>query len=96
MVECDDKHCPKHANLSVRGSEMEGIVVSTKPKRTAIIEVHFVKFVPKYERYERRKSRISVHLPSCMDVKTGDKVKIAECRKISKTKAWVIIEKLGG
>jgi len=90
-MECDDKHCPIHANFSVRGSELEGVVVSTKPKKTVIVEVHFVHYVPKYERYERRKSRIAAHLPPCMQVKTGDKVKIAECRKISRTKAWVVV-----
>lgn len=95
-MECEDKHCPKHANLSLRGNQLEGVVVSTKPKRTAIIEVNFVKFVPKYERYERRKSRIPVHLPSCMQINVGDKVRVSECRKISKTKSWVVIEKLGG
>ncbi|MCX8166607.1 MAG: 30S ribosomal protein S17 [Candidatus Micrarchaeota archaeon] len=30
-----------------------------------------------------------------MDAKVGDKVKIAETRRISKTKSWIIIEVMG-
>jgi len=38
-------------------------------------------------------SRITAHNPPCIGAKTGDKVKIAECRPISKTKSFVVVEK---
>lgn len=80
-----------------RGITLEGVVVSTKPKKTVIIRRDYVKYIPKYERYERRHSKIAAHLPSCMKdkVKEGIRVKIAECRKISKTKNFVVIEVIG-
>jgi hypothetical protein len=36
-------------------------------------------------------SRIPVHNPDAIGAKLGDEVEIAECRKISKTKAWTVI-----
>ena len=94
MAECDDKNCPVHGNLKVRGARINGVVVSTKPKKTAIIEREYLKYVPKYDRYERRKTHISVHLPPCITVKVGDKVRVGECRKVSKTKSFVVLELL--
>lgn len=91
---CQDKHCPYHGTLSVRGRVIEGRVVSAKAQRTAIIEREYFHFIPKYERYERRHSRIVAYKPDCIDVAVGDKVKIAECRPLSKTKHFVVIEVL--
>ena len=91
---CESSECPFHGNLKIRGKVFEGVVVSLKPQRTAIIEKHYLRFIPKYERYERRKKKISVHKPECIKLEEGDKVKIAECRPISKTKRYVVIEKL--
>ena len=46
----------------------------------------------KYKRYERSSSKVHAFLPSCMDVKEGDEVKIAECKPISKTVSFVTVE----
>jgi len=92
MEKCDDKKCPIHGHLKTRGLAIIGIVKSAKAKHTASIEKPYLNFVPKYERYERRKTRISVHIPSCMEIKVGDKVRVQECRKLSKTKSFVITE----
>lgn len=89
---CEDKNCAWHGTLSLRGKLLEGIVVSTRALKTAIVEREYFHYVPKYERYERRRSRIPTHNPPCIGAKVGDRVKIAECRRISKTKAFVIIE----
>ena len=91
---CDDKNCPKHGTLRVYGGTIEGTIVSDKPKNTVIIESHYLKFVPKYERYERRKTRLAAHKPPCIDVHTGDRVLVGKCRKVSKTKAHVVLEKI--
>lgn len=88
---CEDEKCPWHGSLSVRGKVFQGVVKSSKPTNTVIIEWDFNLFIPKYERYERRKSRISAHNPFCIKAKEGDKVKVAECRPISKTKSFVVV-----
>jgi small subunit ribosomal protein S17 len=95
MAECNDINCPKHGNLKVRGMVREGIVASTKAKKTAVVKIPYLRKVKKYERYEKRTGRIHAHLPDCIQVKEGDRVRIGECRKVSKTKAYVVLEKIG-
>lgn len=89
---CNDPKCPFHGHLKVRGKILEGKVVSSKSLKTVIIEREILHYVPKYERYERRHSRISAYNPECINAKEGDIVKIAECRPLSKTKAFVVVE----
>jgi len=91
---CDDINCPFHGNLSLRGHTLEGIVVSDKMERTIIVRRDYLNYVPKYRRYERRRSNVAAHNPPCLDVKVGDKVKLGECRPISKTVGFVVIQKL--
>jgi small subunit ribosomal protein S17 len=93
---CTDKNCPWHGNLSLRGRQFTGKVISAKAPKTAIIEWEFVHFIPKYERYERRHSRLSAFNPECIAAKKGDTVRVSECRPISKTKSFAVIEIIGG
>ena len=92
--ECSDRNCPFHGTLSVRGRVLEGVVISTKMDKTVIVRRDYLKYIPKFKRYERRHSHIPAHCPPCLDVKEGDRVRIAECRPISKTVSFVVIEKL--
>jgi small subunit ribosomal protein S17 len=91
---CDDVNCPFHGVLSLRRRSLEGIVVSNKMEKTIVVRRDYLKYVPKFRRYERRRSNISAHNPPCLEIKAGDKVKLAECRPISKTVSFVAIEKL--
>lgn len=93
-IRCGDSHCPVHARFPVRGARIEGVVVSAKAKNTIILERPYLKFVPKYERYQRRTTRIAAHKPECLEVKEGDRVLVAECRKVSKTKSFVMLENM--
>ncbi|MCS7131604.1 MAG: 30S ribosomal protein S17 [Hadesarchaea archaeon] len=92
---CSDKNCPFHGSLSVRGRVFEGIVTSDKMSRTVTVELEHVRKIQKYERYERRTSKLHAHNPPCINARAGDKVKIMECRRLSKTKSFVVVEKLG-
>ena len=78
--------------LSVRGSVLEGIVASTSMDKTVIVEREYVVFIPKYERYMKRRSRVPAHVPQGIELEIGDQVKIAETRPISKTKSHVVVE----
>ncbi|MHC1635917.1 MAG: 30S ribosomal protein S17 [Candidatus Methanospirareceae archaeon] len=91
--ECTDVNCPFHGKLPVRGQILEGVVVSDKAPKTVVVLREYLKKIKKYERYERRRSKIHAHNPPCIDAKVGDIVKIAECRPLSKTKSFVVIEK---
>lgn len=89
---CNDPNCFKHGSLKVRGGRLEGKVVSDKGKRTVIVERDITKRLTKYKRYAKEKSRTPAHKPDCMEVSVGDIVAIGETRKISKTKAWTVLE----
>ncbi|MBS7616724.1 30S ribosomal protein S17 [Candidatus Bathyarchaeota archaeon] len=90
---CEDRNCPFHGSLPVRGRVLEGVVVSDKMDKTVIVRCDYLKYVSKFMRYERRRSRIPSHNPPCIDAKEGDRVTIAECRPISKTVSFVVVEK---
>ena len=93
---CNDPNCPFHGTLSVRGHTLEGVVISAKMDKTIVVRRDYLNYVPKFRRYERRHSHIPAHNPPCINVKEGNLVKIAECRSISKTVSFVVVEKLGG
>jgi len=92
---CDDKHCPFHGKLSVRGQILSGIVVSTKMGKTVVIEREYMKTITKYERFEKRTRRLRAHSPPCLGLAAGDRVTLMECRPLSKTVSFVVIEKRG-
>ena len=60
-------------------------------EKTAVIEREYDVPVSKYDRYMKRRSRVSAHAPPCLDIQEGDVVTIAETRPISKTKAHVVV-----
>jgi len=93
---CEDKNCPFHGTLSVRGRVLDGVVISAKMDKTAVIRRDYLHYVPKFKRYERRHSHVAAHNPPCVNVKEGDRVKIAECHPLSKTVSFVVVEKLKG
>jgi small subunit ribosomal protein S17 len=90
---CNDIKCPFHGKLSLRGKVFEGQVVSDKASKTVIVRWDYHRYNTKYERYERRHSTVAAYNPLCVDAKEGDIVKIAECRPLSKTKSFVVIER---
>ncbi|MEM1538558.1 MAG: 30S ribosomal protein S17 [Candidatus Nezhaarchaeales archaeon] len=92
-VRCEDVNCPFHGTLSIRGKILEGKVVSIKRAKTVTVLREYLHYVPKYKRYERRRSKISAHLPPCIPVSLGDVVILGECRKLAKTVSFCVIGK---
>jgi len=91
---CEDKNCPFHGSLRIRGRILDGVVISAKMDKTAVVRRDYQLYIPKFKRYERRHSHINAHNPPCLNVKEGEKVRIAECRPLSKTVSFVVVEKL--
>jgi small subunit ribosomal protein S17 len=89
---CEDPKCPYHGKISLHGRTFTGTVVSDKMHRSVTITWERRIFIPKYERYARRFSRLKAHNPDCINAKTGDIVRVMETRPISKTKNFVVIE----
>jgi small subunit ribosomal protein S17 len=92
---CDDSNCPFHGSLKIRGKQFTGKVVSDKMQRSVVVEWVGWRHIPKYERYKRAKTKVLAHNPPCVNAVEGDMVKIGECRSLSKTKSFVVIQKLG-
>ncbi|MEM7819840.1 MAG: 30S ribosomal protein S17 [Candidatus Aenigmatarchaeota archaeon] len=92
---CNSIKCPWHGTLKIRGRIFKGRVVKSKATDTVIVEWDFYRYIPKYERYERRKTHIAAHNPKCISAVVGDVVRIGECRPLSKSKRFVVFEKLG-
>ncbi len=91
-TECADKNCPFHGDVTVRGNTFTGEVESTKMEKSATVRWEYSEKVPKYERFERRNTKVTSHVPACIDVEEGDQVKVVETKPISKTKSSVIVK----
>jgi len=91
----ENKSDAKNAKvISTRGMIFTGAVVSRKADKTAVVSIDYLRKVPKFERVEKRRTKLHVHVPDGMEVKEGDSVKFVECRKLSKTKSHVVTEVL--
>ncbi len=91
---CNDSTCPFHGALSLRGKTFTGTVTSDKMYKSVKVEWNRQVYVPKYERYKKARSKVIAHNPTCIDAKLGDEVLIMECRKLSKTKNFAVVEVL--
>ena len=94
VAKSEDRHDPFFSSFSLRGRVFIGTVISANSAKTAKVEFKRLYPIPKYERFEKRRTRLQVHNPESINAKPGDKVKFMECRPISKTKNFVIIEKI--
>ena len=90
---CNDRNCPFHGDIKVRGRIFRGIVVSDKMTRSVVVEFDRIYKIPKYERYAKKRTRIKAHNPDCIKAKVNDRVVIIETRPISKTKNFVVVMK---
>ena len=88
---CEDPKCPYHGKLKVRGKLFTGTVVSDKMQKSVVVEWLGWRFIPKYERYKKTRTKVAAHNPKCIDAKEGDVVQISECRPLSKTKNFVVM-----
>ncbi|CAH8515303.1 unnamed protein product [Schistosoma intercalatum] len=60
-----DKKCPFTGNVRIRGRILTGVVRKTKMNRTIVIRRDYLKYVKKYNRYEKRHKNMSVHISPC-------------------------------
>jgi small subunit ribosomal protein S17 len=89
---CADERCPFHGSLKVRGRLLSGRAVSTAGRGFVVVEMEYLHMVRKFNRGERRRGRLSAHLPPCLEVRDGDTVTVGECRPLSKTISFVVVD----
>ena len=78
--------------MTIRGKLFEGIVINAKAKKTVVIQKDLPIYFTKFKRYGRGKNKIHAHVPSNLNVEEGDHVVAAECRLISKSVSFVVVE----
>ena len=71
----------------------EGLVVSTKMDKTAVVAVIERVRHPRYAKTVQRTKRFYAH-DEANDVRVGDRVRLAETRPLSKLKRWRVVEVL--
>lgn len=91
---CEDNNCPFHGNLKVHGRTITGKVISDKMRKSIVVSWNRRVYIPKYERYLVKTSKVQAHAPECLNIKEGDEVKIIQCKPLSKLKSFVAIEKV--
>ncbi len=69
---------------------LQGVVVSDKADKTITVKVERRLAHQKYKKIISRSKKYSVHDEENR-YKTGDEVKIEECKPISKNKSWVVV-----
>ena len=88
-----DKKCPFTGNVSIRGRILRGMVVSTKMRNTVVVRRNYLHYIPKYNRFEKRHTNISVHCsPAFETIKEGDIVTVGQCRPLSKTVRFNVLK----
>ena len=68
-----------------------GVVKSNKMDKTAVVSVERLVRHPLYTRAFKKTSHFTVH-DEANKCQIGDRVKIVECRPISKRKRWKLVE----
>jgi small subunit ribosomal protein S17 len=77
------------------GRILEGVVVSDKMDKTVVVLVERRVMHPVYKKFIRRSSKLAAHdeRNAC---KVGDRVRIQECRPISRRKHWTVVAGAAG
>ena len=70
---------------------LTGRVVSDKMDKSAVVMVERKVRHPLYGKYIRRSTKMHIHDEN-NECRQGDTVRIRQCRPISKTKSWQLLE----
>lgn len=82
----------KSNNITVpeRSPRRVGVVESDARNKTRKVAISYSVKHPKYGKYIKRRTVLNVHDEDNAS-RNGDRVEIAECRPVSKTKSWVLL-----
>jgi len=74
-----------------RRKVLEGILVSNKMQKTATVLIVRQVRHEKYEKLVEKRKKYYAHCEDAAALQIGQKVKIMECRPISKIKKWRVV-----
>jgi small subunit ribosomal protein S17 len=81
----------ENAEVRNRRKVREGIVVSTKMDKTAVVAVIEKVRHPKYAKFVQRTKKLYAH-DEANDANVGDRVRVMETKPLSKTKRWRVLD----
>jgi small subunit ribosomal protein S17 len=84
-------HAPEHG--PGKPKVRQGVVVSAKPDKSITVRVDVAKRHQRYRKILRTSSTLHVHDES-NDAHEGDTVRVVECRPMSRTKRWRLLDVL--
>ncbi len=73
---------------------LQGVVVSDKMDKTVVVRVERRVRHPLYKKFIRRSGKFAAH-DAANRCKEGDVVRIRECRPLSSSKRWEVIDEPG-
>lgn len=83
------------SEAKIAGRLVLGTVSSASRDKTITVVVERKVMHPKYRKYIKRTTKLHAH-DEANQCKQGDKVLIQECRPLSKTKTWKLVEIVEG
>jgi small subunit ribosomal protein S17 len=70
---------------------LQGTIVSNKNNKTLVVRVERKVMPPLYKKYVRKSKKFHAHYENTLlNFSIGEKVKIRECKPVSKLKCWEI------
>jgi small subunit ribosomal protein S17 len=85
----EEQHAPEHG--PGRPKVRQGIVVSDKADKTLVVRVDIARRHKRYHKILRNSMTLHVH-DERNDAHAGDTVRVQECRPMSRTKRWRLVE----
>ena len=74
-----------------RGREEVGVVLSDRMDKTVVVAVERASSHPLYKKVVRVRRKFVAH-DEANDCRSGDRVRITECRPMSRRKRWRVVE----
>jgi small subunit ribosomal protein S17 len=87
--ESDEPHAAEHG--PGRAKVRQGVVVSDKGDKTIVVRIDVARRHRRYQKILRSSTTLHVH-DERNDANAGDTVRVQECRPMSKTKRWRLVE----
>lgn len=84
---------PVHAAVEGRRAVRQGLVVSDKANKTITVRIDFARRHRRYEKIVRSSSTLHAHDEN-NEAHEGDVVRVIECRPLSKSKRWKLVDVL--
>jgi len=92
MEEQENKEAAPSAGRRKSGKkEFVGTVKSDKMMKTIVVAIETMKLHPLYKKYVKRLKKVKAHDEN-NEAKIGDRVRVIECRPLSKEKCWRLVE----